>query len=63
MRTRKLVIRLSMAEKEAIGRLASAEKLQPATLARQLLLKEVDKRGLWPAPTMPAEQETRGDEG
>jgi hypothetical protein len=44
----KLVIRLSTVEREAIDRLAQAERLPAATLARRVLLCEVDRRGLWP---------------
>jgi hypothetical protein len=44
----KLVIRLSTAERAAIDRLAQAERLPAATLARRMLLCEIDRRGLWP---------------
>ena len=47
-RADKLVIRLNEAEKTAIGRLAQVERLPASTLARRLLLKKVDERGLWP---------------
>jgi hypothetical protein len=42
----KLVIRLSTAEREAIDRLAQVERLPASTLARKMLLCEVDRRGL-----------------
>ncbi|MBN1815433.1 MAG: hypothetical protein JXA14_26610 [Anaerolineae bacterium] len=45
----RLVIRLSDAERAAIERLAQAERLPASTLARSMLLQEVDRRGLWPS--------------
>jgi hypothetical protein len=46
----KLVIRLSAAERAAIDRLAQVERLPASTLARSMLLREVDCRGLWSPP-------------
>lgn len=43
----KLVIRLSTTERKAIDRLAQVERLPASTLARRMLLREVDRRGLW----------------
>ena len=43
-----LVIRLSTAERMAINRLAQVERLPASTLARRMLLHEVDRCGLWP---------------
>ena len=45
-RMKKLVIRLNSAEREAVRRLAQVERLPASTLARRLLLKEADRRGL-----------------
>jgi hypothetical protein len=47
-RTSKLVVRLNEAEHEAIRRLAQTERMPASTLVRRLLLREVDRRGLWP---------------
>jgi len=47
MRKQKLVVRLTAAERRAINALAAIEKLPPSTLARRLLLQEIDRRGLW----------------
>jgi hypothetical protein len=56
-RTDRLVIRLSAAERAAIHRLAQVERLPVSTLARRMLLHEVDRRGLWPSQA----QEFRAD--
>lgn len=47
-RTHRLVIRLSTCERTAITALAKMERLPPSTLARRMLLQEIDRRGLWP---------------
>jgi predicted DNA binding CopG/RHH family protein len=46
-RTKRLVIRLTESEAAAVKRLAHTERLPASTLARQLLLREVDRRRLW----------------
>lgn len=46
-RADRLVIRLSGTEKSAIVRLARVERLPASTLVRRLILKEVERRGLW----------------
>jgi hypothetical protein len=51
-----LVIRLNHIERTVIDRLAESEKLPVSTFARQLLLKEADRRGFFmslksPEPT------------
>lgn len=45
-RLSKLVVRLSKTEKAAILRLAQAEKLPASTMARRLLLREAERRGI-----------------
>ena len=41
-RSEKLVIRLTVTEREQIMRLAEAERIPPSTLARSILLKQAD---------------------
>ena len=48
-RTDKLVIRLSRQEKVVIDQLARTEYLPPSTLARKMLLKAAERRGLLPS--------------
>lgn len=45
-RSRRLVVRLSDTEQEAIAKLAQVEKLPAATMARRLLLREAEKQGV-----------------
>jgi hypothetical protein len=45
LRTNMLVIRLTQIERDAIDKLAESEILPVSTFARQLLLKEADRRG------------------
>lgn len=45
-RVRRLVIRLSQEEFEAVDRMARARRLPISTLARVLLLQETDKQDL-----------------
>lgn len=47
-RTQKLIIRLHKHERAVIDRMAQIERLPSSTLARQLLLKEAERRGLLP---------------
>ena len=59
-RVHKLIVRLGKEEQAAIQRLAEAERLPTSTLARRLLLQEVDRKELWPAlPVQPAGAEVR----
>ena len=46
LRNRILAIRLDQDERAIVWRLAQAERLPASTLARQLLLKEAERRGL-----------------
>jgi hypothetical protein len=55
----RLVIRLSNAERAAIEQLAQVERLPASTLARRMLLREVDRRGLWPPPGGELETDSR----
>lgn len=56
-RENRLVIKLSDSERAAIERLAQLERLPASTLARRMLLQEVDRRGLYPqGGEEPAEQ-------
>ena len=59
-RTEKLVIRLNESERAAINRLAQVERLPASTLARRLLLHEVDRRGLWPPSDQRGEVQVQG---
>ena len=45
LRTNMLVVRLTQIERAAIDKLAESERLPVSTFARQLLLKECDRRG------------------
>jgi hypothetical protein len=45
-KTNRLVILMTESEREAIERLAKAEKLPASTFARRRLLLEADQRGL-----------------
>ena len=45
LRTNMLVIRLTQIERAALDNLARSERLPVSTFARQLLLKEADRRG------------------
>jgi len=47
-KTEKVVVRLDRRERSAVERLARLESLPLATLARTLLLREAERRGLWP---------------
>ena len=42
-RSEKLVIRLTVAERGQIMRLAEAERIPPSTLARSILLKQAER--------------------
>jgi hypothetical protein len=49
-KSERLVVRLDKVERASVERLAQFESLPPSTLARYLLLREAEKRGLWPLP-------------
>lgn len=49
-RNKTLVIKLNTNERLAVKRLAAREHLPPSTMARQMLLKEAERRGLLPEP-------------
>lgn len=46
LRTQFLVIRMSADERTAVNKLALIERLPVSTFARQMLLKEADRRGV-----------------
>jgi hypothetical protein len=62
LRNSVLVIRLTQDERAAIRRLARSERLPDSTLARQLLLKAAEQRGLLPdGDVSQPDQETRDE--
>jgi len=48
MKEARLVVRLTGTEKTAINQLAALERLPASTLARRILLREAERRGLLP---------------